>query len=189
MSATLLAEQTTAQRFTYADYKALDVDDNFWYELINGELVKKSSPSTRHQRISMKLSSLMHVFVTEKNLGVVMCAPTDVFVDDENVPQPDIFFIEKGREHIITDDSVFGAPNLIVEIISPSSIRRDRKDKMNLYKRFGVAEYWIIDPNNKAVEIYHLTDGIYDLTAFAVESGSLESSAIPGFSLDIVNIF
>ena len=189
MSSILLEESISTKRSTYTDYKALDVDDNFWYELINGELVKKSAPSPKHQRISMKLSSLLHTFVTERSLGVVLCAPVDVFVDELNVPQPDVLFIAKEREEIITDDGVIGAPNLVVEILSPSSIKRDRKDKMHLYKRLKVQEYWIIDPNNQAAEVYHLIDDDYDLVSFAVERGNVDSTQLAGFSLEVSTIF
>jgi Uma2 family endonuclease len=174
---------------TYADYKALDVDDDYWYELINGELVKKSAPSPKHQLVSMKLSSLMHIFAQEHQLGVILCAPVDVFVDETNVPQPDLLFLAQDRQHLITDDGVMGAPNLVVEILSPSSIKRDRSDQMRLYKRLGVPEYWIIDPKNESVEVYQLSEGLYDIASFAVESGAVQSLQLTGFSLNVADIF
>jgi Uma2 family endonuclease len=189
MAAMLLEEPITTKRFTYADYKALDVDDNFWYELINGELVKKSAPAPRHQMIQANLFWSFSNHVRQHSLGVILCAPVDVFVDDYNVPQPDLLFIAKERQHIITDDGVMGAPNLVVEILSPSSIKRDRKDKMHLYKRLKVQEYWIIDPNNQAVEVYHLIEGDYDLISFAVERGNVDSTQLTGFSLEVSTIF
>jgi Uma2 family endonuclease len=189
MSSILLEEPIATKRSTYADYKALDVDDNFWYELINGELVKKSAPAPRHQMIQANLFRLLGNFVFNNSLGVLLCAPVDVFVDDFSIPQPDLLFIAKEQQHIITDDGVMGAPNLVVEILSPSSIKRDRKDKMNLYKRLRVQEYWIIDPNNQAVEVYHLIEDDYDLVSFAVERGNVDSTELVGFSLEVSAVF
>jgi len=96
------------------DYRALDVDDNFYYELINGELVKKSAPAPRHQMIQANLFRLLGNFIFNNSLGVILCAPVDVFVDDYSVPQPNLLFIAKEQQHIITDDGVMGAPNLVV---------------------------------------------------------------------------
>lgn len=174
---------------SYAEYQALEVDDNNWYELLNGELVKKSSPSPRHQRTSMKLSSLMHLFASQNNLGVVYCAPIDVFVDEHNVPQPDILFIANAKKHIITDDGIMGAPDLVVEILSPSSIRNDRGIKQRLYQRLGVQEYWIVDPNNNSIEVYRLSEGVYDLVSFAVERGVVDSTSIVGLQVEVHDIF
>lgn len=189
MSSILLEEQTSTKRFTYADYKSLDVDDNFWYELINGELVKKSAPAPRHQIIQANLFWSFSSYVRQHSLGVILCAPVDVFVDDYSVPQPDLLFIAKENQHIITDDGVMGAPNLVVEILSPSSVKRDRSDKMRLYQRLQIPEYWIIDPKSETVEIYHFVNGVYDLVSFAVERGNVDSAQLAGFSLEVSSIF
>ncbi len=189
MTATLIDPPITLKRSTYADYKALDVDDNFWYELINGELVKKSSPAPRHQMIQAKLFRLLANYAFENKRGEVLCAPVDVYVDDENVPQPDLLFIANENAHIITDDGIMGAPNLVVEILSPSSIKRDRSQKLHLYERLCVPEYWIIDPKSATVELYLLAGTVYDLHSYAVEAGTLDSTQLTGFSLDISQIF
>jgi Uma2 family endonuclease len=188
--------QNSRGRFTRTDYRALDVDDHYWYELINGELVKKSAPSPLHQLVSIKLSSLMHRFAVEHQLGVVLCAPVDVYVDDENVPQPDVLFIAQSNKNIITDEGIIGSPNLVVEILSPSSVKRDRSQKMHLYQRLVVPEYWIIDPRSQTLEIYLLqseaednNNKIYDLDSYAVEAGVLVSAQLVGFSFDVAEIF
>jgi Uma2 family endonuclease len=186
---TLVEEHLAEHLLTYAEYRELDVDDNLWYELLNGELVKKSSPSPRHQRASMKLSSIMHLFTSQQNLGLVYCAPIDVFVDEYNVPQPDILFIRNENKHIITSDGIMGAPDLVVEILSPSSILNDRGIKQRLYQRLGVQEYWIVDPKNNAIEVYRLTEGVYDLVSFAVERGTVDSTAIAGLQVEVSEIF
>ncbi len=174
---------------TYADYRELDTDDCLWYELLHGELVKKSAPSPRHQSASMNLSSLMHTFAKQQRLGAVYCAPIDVFVDEYNAPQPDILFIANANKHIVTHDGIMGAPDLVVEILSPSSIRYDRGMKQRLYQRLGVQEYWILDPKNSSIEVYRLIEGMYDLVSFAVERGTVDSIALSGFVVEVGDIF
>jgi Uma2 family endonuclease len=183
---TLFAEPQTVLRSTLADYRALDVDDNFYYELINGELVKKSAPSPRHQGIAFDVAFMMKQYCVTNNLGGrVFVAPVDVIVDDYSAPQPDVLFISKLRLDIITNDGVMGAPDIVMEVLSPSSIKRDRNDKRKLYQRVGVPEYWILDPQNRSIEVYALTPEGYDITSFAAEQGSVQSGVLTGFSVDV----
>jgi Uma2 family endonuclease len=191
-------EQAQQRRYTFADYKALDVDDDFFYELINGELVKKSAPKPLHQIIQAKLFRLMVNYVFDNNLGILLCAPVDVYVDEYSVPQPDLLFIRKDNEHIITDDGVMGAPDLVVEIISPSSARRDRKDKLKLYEQRGVPEYWIVEPANATIERYSLrltsegtSEGIsrFELSAVVLQGETLHSEVIAGLVIPLDAVF
>jgi Uma2 family endonuclease len=186
----LTPTQSVLRRATYADYRALDVEDNFFYELLQGELVKKAAPSPLHQRIVRKLLVAMDGFNTSVNLGgEVFTAPIDVFIDDENAPQPDVLFIAEQNKHFITKDGIFGAPDIVVEVLSPSSVMRDRITKMKLYAKFGVPEYWIIDLNNTTVEIYQNTSEGFELYSFAVEDGTVQSHVLQGFVLDIALLF
>jgi len=175
--------------YTYQDYKNLDVEDNFWYELINGELVQKSSPSLNHQRISGKFFLLFSAFINSNQLGEVFYAPIDVFLDEHNAPQPDLVFVSNAKKSLITNDGIIGPPDLVAEIISPSSVKRDRMDKMKLCKKYQIPEFWLIDPNNTSVEIYTFQDGDYDVFALAAETGTIQSGILPGFSLDIKTLF
>ena len=179
------------KRYTYADYRDLDVDDNFLYELLDGELVKKSAPSPNHQRVLRNVNDLMWSYVKKHKLGEIFFSPIDVFLDDENVPQPDLVFVAEAQKTRITNDGIMGAPNLVVEVISPSSINRDRFDKLKLYKRYAVAEYWIIDPANQSVEVYAYVaaEKDYDLHAFAVLTGEVTSKQIAGLTLNVTAIF
>lgn len=174
---------------TYAEYRELDEDDNYWYELLHGELVKKSAPSPRHQITQANLFWLMENHCRLHKLGKILCAPIDVFVDEYNAPQPDLLFIADINKSIITQDGITGAPDLVVEILSPSSIRNDRGVKQRLYQRLGVAEYWILDPKNSSIEVYRLVDGMYDLVSFAVERGTVDSTALPGLQIEVSEIF
>ncbi len=182
------------KKMTYAEYRALEFDDadNFQYELLNGELVKKASPTVQHQRISIRLirALLKHL---EQNplMGEIFHAPLDVVLDDFNAPQPDILFIRKENLAIIdeAEQIVRGVPDLLVEILSPGSIKRDRIEKMELYERFGVPEFWLIDPNNRSVEVYHLEEAKYRIFAFSAESGAVQSAVLAGLIVDLSQLF
>lgn len=184
-----MASIISEKLYTYQDYKNLDVDDNFWYELINGELVQKSSPSPNHQRISRKLLLQMVAFVEENQLGEVFYAPIDVFLDNHNAPQPDLVFVSTGKKALVTDDGIMGPPDLVVEIISPSSVKRDRMDKMRLYGKHRIPEFWLIDPNNTSVEVYVFQEGDYGVFALAAQTGTVQSGVLQGFSVDVQTIF
>jgi len=132
------------KKYTYEDY--LKTPEDKRYELIEGELLMTPSPITSHQRISRKIEFLIEKFVTENDLGEVFYAPYDVHLDDENVVQPDIMFISKGRSKIIGEKNLLGAPDLVVEILSESTAYRDLIQKKKLYAKFGVKEYWIVVP-------------------------------------------
>lgn len=179
--------QTT--RYTYADYRNLDVDDNYLYELIDGELVRRSAPSPQHQLISGNLYSLLKGFVVAKQPGKVLYAPVDVFVDDYNAPQPDLLYISQAHLAYITADGVFGPPDLVVEIVSPTSISRDYVKKLRIYERFGVPEYWIVNPNHRAVEAYQLINQEYNLFSSATETGKVQSRVLFGLELDVNEVF
>lgn len=165
--AALIAEK----KITVKEFSQLELDENFFYELINGTIVKKQAPSFAHQNASMNLSILLGNFIKEKKLGKLAASPIDVFFDDYNNAQPDLIFIKKEREFIITKHGIEGVPDLIVEILSPSTFRSDRREKFNLYLQFGVSEYWIVEPVNKSIEVYVLESGKYDLQFSAIGEG------------------
>lgn len=114
----------------------------------------KSAPSPLHQRVSGNIYFALRSFASQHNLGEVLYAPVDVFLDEHNAPQPDVLFLSNDKLHLVTEDGVQGAPDLVVEIISPSSIKRDRGYKMKLYERHGVGEYWLVDVRTRSVEVY-----------------------------------
>lgn len=181
--------RSAERRVSYAEYRVLDVDDDYFYELINGELVKKSAPSPFHQILVVNLAVALNRFTKENNLGgQILVAPVDVFVDDYSAPQPDVLYISEARRSIITSDGVMGAPDLVMEVLSPSSISRDRNDKRKLYERLKVQEYWILDPNNRSIEVYALTEAGYDIAGFAVEQGTASSDVLQGFSVTVQEI-
>ena len=181
------------KKMTWAEYRALEFGDtdNFQYELLNGEIVKKASPTVLHQRIIRRVVKLFEKYLDANPSGELFFAPLDVALDDFNVPQPDVIFIRKERGHIIHEQEqvIMGAPDILVEIISGGSIKRDRIEKKDLYEQFGVAEFWIVDPNNRSVEVYQLEDDRYKLFAFAAETGKVQSSVLEGLELEVAEIF
>lgn len=139
-------------KFTYEDYRLLPEDKR--YELMEGELLVTPAPTTRHQKILVRLVARLETFVDTADLGEVLCAPTDVILSDETVVQPDILFVARDRRAIVNPNgAVTAAPDLVVEILSPSTSSRDRVLKRKLYAKFGVREYWIVDPANHTVEV------------------------------------
>jgi Uma2 family endonuclease len=180
------AQLTETKRWTYTDYIALDNDQR--YEIIEGELLMVAAPDVPHQDVSRDLEFIMWQYVKERNLGKVLFAPVDVVLDEENVVQPDIIFIAKEHLGIVQKRGIMGSPDLVVEILSPSSIYEDRYRKKALYERFGIPEYWIVDPANRTVEVFTLKEGEYQLFSFASEKGTVTSKVIEGFAVEISQI-
>ncbi len=130
-------------------------EDGKRYEAIDGDLYVTPAPKPRHGRIAYELVQALHPLLVRPGHGCVFFAPIGVeFPDTEEGVQPDILFIANERLDIIGEDWIRGAPDLVIEILSPSTARRDRTLKLNLYQRQGVAEYWIVDPETKTVEVW-----------------------------------
>ena len=177
----------TAAKLTYQDYLNTPGDER--YELLDGELILIASPNMAHQDVVINLGTPLSVFVKEGNLGKLYFAPTDVLLSETEVVQPDILFISKEREHIRTPANIQGTPDFIVEIISPSSARRDWGYKRELYARHEVKEYWIVDPANRIVSVMLLRDGVLDLDATYGEGDTVTSSTLEGFGVEVEDLF
>lgn len=177
----------TKAKYTHEDY--LNTPEGERYELIDGELILVASPNEEHQITSVELASLMHHHAKAGDLGRVFHAPFDIVFSDTEVVQPDIMFISKERENIRTGANVQGAPDLVVEILSPSSVSRDWNYKRELYARYGVEEYWIADPFHKMVSVMLLRDDVLELTGTYVEGDIGTSTALKGFSAGVGEIF
>jgi len=149
----------TNKKATVEDYKKLP--EGVPVELIGGYLVKEPSPEYLHQRVSMYLSSGMHQFVKQQDLGEVLAAPMDVYLDEENVFQPDILFISKENLSLIEKDGIHGPPDIVIEILSPSNAYHDVSTKLRIYEKYEVKEYFIADPASRDVTRYSLIKGKY----------------------------
>lgn len=182
-----MAVAVLKRKYTYQDY--LNTPDDIRYELIEGGLIMTPAPIPRHQRISGRLEFELRKFVTENDLGEVFDAPTDIYLDDEDVIQPDILFIPKERLDIIGEKNIQGAPSLAIEILSESTVYRDRVQKKKLYARFGVKEYWIVDPEEELMEVYVLKDNTYALFNTYTKDATLTSPLFQGLKIDLQRIF
>lgn len=130
-------------------------------QLMENELIMSPAPLDRHQKLLSDLHLLIGSHVKQHQLGNCRLAPYDVYFDDENVLQPDFVFLSNERLHLIQEDGLHGAPDLVVEILSPSSAKFDKGKKKTIYERFGVKEYWIVDPATKEVQGYRLKDNVF----------------------------
>jgi Uma2 family endonuclease len=183
MAATL---EKQAKRWTYEEYYKLEDDQR--YEIIDGQLLMAPAPDTWHQDWLGDLYSLVKSFVKKNKLGRLFFAPLDVILDPENTVQPDLVFVATKNLGIIQPRGIFGTPDLLVELVSPSSVRRDRYEKMKLYARFGVKEYWIGDAANHSLEILTLMKGRYELRCSAEEKGKLSSLVLTGLKFDLAGV-
>jgi Uma2 family endonuclease len=178
---------TEKKKYTYADY--LKTPDDERYELIEGELLMTPSPVMRHQRISRKMLIALDNHVTDNDLGEVFDAPSDVYLDNENVVQPDILFVSKERIDIIGEKNIQGSPDLVIEIISESTAYRDLVQKKKLYVRFGVKEYWIVIPEESSVDIFTLKDNAFVLHKSYGKEDILQSPLLKKLKIELKKIF
>lgn len=174
---------------TFREMEIAD-DDQFIYELFDGEIMKRSAPSLIHQAVSRELLTEITLFLRKNPLGTVYPAPVDLNLDEHNGFQPDLAFVSKERSFLIEDgDYIHGAPDLVVEIISPGTVKRDRVIKKDLCERFAIREYWLVDPLNKGIEIYVMQGDQYILHDLQEISGKISSTVLTGFELELGHIF
>ena len=174
-------------RQTYKDYCATPDDER--YELINGRLVMVPAPNPKHQRVLLALALKLGNFNEEHRLGQVYVAPYDVFLSDTNVVQPDVLFISRAREHTVTEQNVRGAPDLVIEILSPSTAEKDLGEKHELYERHGVLEYWIVDPTAETIAVHRQGNGRLSLAESFGQGDTLRTAVLKGLELKLDEVF
>jgi len=176
-------------QWRYADYLRLP-DDGKRYEIIKGVLYVANAPSFDHQFAVSRVLFYLQLFTIERDLGVVLTAPFEVHLSETSKPvQPDVLFIRKERQPTSGTQVFAGIPDLIAEVISPSSIRLDRKTKFDTYEQMGVAEYWLVDPKLRGVEVYILSNGEYALFGQYTGDDIIESSVLAGLQIKANNLF
>ena len=173
-------------KLAYEDYASLPDDER--YELIDGELIAMPSPKEIHQAICGAIFMSVGMFANAMMMGRTYFAPFDVILSDFNVVQPDIIFVSNARSHII-GDYIHGAPDLVVEILSPSTADYDRTTKRELYERYGVPEYWMVDPYAKTITILRLDADGYTTHAAYGDGDALSSPTLAGFSMNVSELF
>ena len=175
-------------RYTYEDYCQLPDDRR--YELIDGEFYEMApAPSSVHQRTVLKLARLLADWVEQQGLGEVFISPLDVLFSIWDTMQPDILFVAASRSNIITPRACEGPPDLVVEVLSPSTTRHDLIVKRERYALFGVREYWLVNPIARSIEILTLQNG--DFHSQGVYAGDMTpvSAVLPGFTFRADDIF
>lgn len=176
------------EKHTIKDYKLLP--EGAPYQLIDGELVMTPSPTTFHQIISGNINEKLRAFVKKRGAGLVLFAPIDIYLDNENAYQPDLVFVSKQRRDIIKDDGIHGVPDMVIEILSPSTAYYDIKKKYKMYEKSGVKEYWIVDPEMKSVELFTRAEqGKFILSAGFTDQGNVKSGILSGFEITLEEIF
>lgn len=176
-----------AVRLTYTDYCATPDDER--YELLDGNLMMVPAPNMKHQKVLLTLTLKLGNFTKEHGLGTVCVAPCDVVLSDSDVVQPDLLFISRAREHILTDENVRGAPDLVIEILSPSTADRDLGYKHDLYGRHGVLEYWIVDPIAETIAVHRQGDGRLEAAETLGRGETLRTALLDGLELELDDIF
>ena len=176
-------------RLTVQDYLDIPEEDENRYELIDGELYMAPGPSWEHQSNSHNLTMLLSNFVSAGNMGVIRYSPLDVYLSDEDVFQPDIVFISNDRLGIIRPDGLHGAPDLVIEILSPGTERRDLTIKREQYEKFDVSEYWLANPVAKTISVLRFRDGAFEHIGVFTEGMTLETPLLPGLQVDLSAVF
>ena len=188
-----MSKASTLIKFTYNDYRSLPELETQRYELLEGELVPMPpSPGFSHQFISIGLSSRLHQFVHEHHLGIVLEAPVDVVLGEpgeEQVVQPDILFISKTHSKRVHSDEIRGAPDLVVEILSPATAEKDYTYKRTLYAKYGVKEYWLVDPESQTIEVLALRARGYRRAGLYDQGQALESPILVGLRIPLKEVF
>lgn len=175
------------KKYTIEDY--MKTPDDVRYELIEGELLMTPSPLTRHQRAVGKFFVRLDNYVSIHGVGEVFVSPYDVVLDNENVFEPDVIFVSKENSPIITEANIKGAPDMVIEVLSPSTSKRDLINKKRIYAKYGVKEYWIADPQEKTVDLFILNDKQFDLKKRYAKDDVIESVILNGLQIPLKEVF
>jgi Uma2 family endonuclease len=173
--------------FTYRDYALLPEGPR--YEVLEGDLVGLPAPGSAHQEVLLALAATLRGWAQETGAGRVLIAPLDVKLSDTDVLQPDLIFVTASRTAVILPEYVRAAPDLVVEVLSPSSAERDRVVKRAIYERHGVREYWIVDIAARAVEVHTLGEEGLHLRRTLPEGARLTSELLPALSVAVTDLF
>jgi Uma2 family endonuclease len=175
-------------KVTFEEFRQFPIDGKR-YELLRGEVHVTPAPATRHQAIVQNLAMSLGSYVVKHNLGEVYTAPLDVRLAEDTALQPDLIFISNARTEIIQENWIAGAPDLVVEVLSPSTAAHDRATKLPLYAEAGVPEVWLIDSQAKTVEVLKLQGKKYFVDATLAGDQVLTSDLLPGWQLPLRDLF
>lgn len=172
---------------TYSDYLKKTEEGNF--QLIGGQITARTSPSAIHQEVLLNLVFAIRNFLTKNKSGKVFVAPLDVYFSETEVYQPDIFVLLNSSFSKLKENMVEGAPDLILEVLSPSTAYYDLKHKKNIYEKSSVKEYWVVDPIAKTLEIFQNRNNKFQLSSELKETGIAKSVLLENLEIDLASVF
>jgi Uma2 family endonuclease len=173
---------------TAEDYGALP-DDGEQYELIAGEIIMVPPPTTFHQDILSFFMERLGPLVRPRGLGKIFVSPINVYATENDVYQPDLLFVRRDRLGIVKMYGVHGAPDFVVEILSPSNAYYDLRQKKTIYEQIGVREYWIVDPMERSIDCFQNSPTGFTVLESGKRSGKICSSEIPEFCVEVEAVF
>ena len=175
-----------AKKLSYQDYLLLPEEQGYRFEILEGVLVKDPSPNVMHQRVTRRLQRILEDYFRDADPeGEIFNAPLDVTFHDSTVVQPDVFYVSGKQKVIIKDARIDGPPALVVEVMSPSSRRKDRLQKMKIYQGVQVQHYWLVNPDEKTLECFSLREGAYALTAAGMDEEVVEHPDFAGLVIPL----
>lgn len=175
-------------KVTYSDYLQFP-DDGKRYEVIDGDVSVTPGPNTEHQDVLGRLFVVLTLHMRRTKAGKVLIAPCDVVFDQATVVQPDLLYVSQGRRAIVQKAKIAGAPDLVVEILSPSTAVSDRSLKLKTYEKHSVAHYWILDPATRGLEEYVLVEGKYRLVSKLAGPVPFEPRVLPGLTIALGEVW
>jgi Uma2 family endonuclease len=181
-------ERLPAGPLTYRDYAELP-EDGRRYEILDGELDVSPSPMIRHQVVVGNLFSALRQHVQARSLGTLLLSPVDLILADTTVVVPDLMFVSRRRAPIITARAVEGPPDLVVEIVSPSTSRKDRLTKAALYARFGIPCYWLLDPEQRLFDSFVLEGAVYRLATRRQHDETVQAEPFVDLAISLSTIW
>ncbi len=175
-------------KLTYDDLLQFP-DDGLRHEIIDGEHYVTGSPVTRHQRISRRFLVSIELYLREHPVGEIFDAPLDLLLSHHDIVEPDLIYVSAQRIDVITEKNLQGTPDLVIEILSPSTQSRDRGIKRDLYERAGVREYWVVDGDVSVVEV-HRREGVTfgSPQVFQKYGAPLTTALLPGLTLNLAEL-
>ncbi len=163
-------------------------ESNLPIQLIDGDLLEMTSPLTDHQDMVGEIFYLFKFIQKTKGGGKPYVAPMDVWFDEVNVPQPDVFWVSDGGKCVLRDKRLYGAPDLIVEVLSPGTMRLDKREKFHLYEKHGVSEYWLVHPTEAYIEVWVLETGKFKLLDIFAPEDTFASPVL-GYTIELKLLF
>ena len=171
---------------TYSDYAKIPAAGNR-HEIIEGEWIMTPAPLPEHQEVVLAIARLLADCIDSKKLGKVFVAPVDVVLSRHDILEPDVVFVSRRRRSIIKKKNIQGAPDLVVEVSSPSTAAEDRGRKHRTYERRGVREYWIVDLFSRTIVVHEF--GRRRRTRILQEGQTFESALLPGLTIAVDKVF